>query len=645
MINRPKKDGPKRASGQTSSAKKHPRNEFADNEKPKRKRIDKGESNSAPRASKPKPWERMNQDKSEDPGSKGGFDKKRSNSRGASNEAKPFGDRKKDYDKPGRSYKPRGEKSEGYDKPSRFNKSDSDKPSRYGKSTGEKSSGYDKPRFNKSDSDKPSRYNKSDRFDKSDSDKPSRFGKSTGEKSSGYDKPRFNKSDSDKPSRYNKSDRFDKSDSDKPSRYGKSTGDKSSGYDKPRFNKSDSDKPSRYNKSDRFDKSDSDKPSRYNKSDRFEKSDSDKPSRYGKSTGDKSSSYDKPRFNKSDSDKPSRYNKSDRFDKSDSEKPSRYGKSTGENSSGYDKPARYDKADSDKPARYNKSAGYDKPGTKRSSGYGNSSRFEKSGKDGGGDFRGNDKKPYKSSKSKIEEPEEEGLIRLNRYISNSGICSRREADELIEAGAVSVNGKIITELGFKVRPGDKVNYGGETLNREKKVYLLLNKPKDYITTTDDPEKRKTVMELLKGACKERVYPVGRLDRATTGLLLFTNDGELAKRLTHPSHGAKKLYHVHLDNPLKKGDFDKIEAGLELEDGPIKVDQIVYAGDTGDKRELGVEIHSGKNRIVRRIFESLGYEVVKLDRVIFAGLTKKDLPRGRWRFLSEKEITMLNMIKK
>jgi 23S rRNA pseudouridine2605 synthase len=512
MINRPKKDGPKRASGQTSSAKKHPRNEFADNEKPKRKRIDKGESNSAPRVSKPKPWERMNQDKSDDPGSKGGFDKKRSSSRGASNDAKPFGDRKKDYDKPGRSYKPRGEKSEGYDKPSRFNKSDSDKPSRYGKSTGEKSSGYDKPRFNKSDSDKPSRYNKSDRFDKSDSDKPSRYGKSTGEKSSGYDKPRFNKSDSDKPSRYNKSDRFDKS-------------------------------------------------------------------------------------------------------------------------------------DSDKPARYNKSDGYDKPGTKRSSGYGNSSRFEKSGKDGGGDFRGNDKKPYKSSKSKIEEPEEEGLIRLNRYISNSGICSRREADELIEAGAVSVNGKIITELGFKVRPGDKVNYGGETLNREKKVYLLLNKPKDYITTTDDPEKRKTVMELLKGACKERVYPVGRLDRATTGLLLFTNDGELAKRLTHPSHGAKKLYHVHLDNPLKKGDFDKIEAGLELEDGPIKVDQIVYAGDTGDKRELGVEIHSGKNRIVRRIFESLGYEVVKLDRVIFAGLTKKDLPRGRWRFLSEKEITMLNMIKK
>jgi 23S rRNA pseudouridine2605 synthase len=609
MINRPKKDGPKRASGQTSSAKKHPRNEFADNEKPKRKRIDKGESNSAPRASKPKPWERMNQDKSEEAGSKGGFDKKRSSSRGASKDAKPFGDRKKDYDKPGRSYKPRGEKNDGFDKSSRFDKSDSDKPSRYSKSSRFDKPSSDKPsRFDKSDSDKPSRYSKSSRFDKPSSDKPSRF----------------DKSDSDKPSRYNKSSRFDKPSSDKPSR----------------FDKSDSDKPSRYSKSSRFDKPSSDKPSR------FDKSDSDKPSRYSKSSRFDKPNSDKPsRFDKSDSDKPTRFNKSDRFDKSDSPKPSRYDKSGGDRTSAYDKPARFDKSDTEKPARFNKSSGYDKPGTKRSSGYGNSSRFEKSNKEGGNDFKGNDKKPYKSAKSKIEEPEEEGLIRLNRYISNSGICSRREADELIEVGAVSVNGKIITELGYKVRPGDKVNYGGETLNREKKVYLLLNKPKDYITTTDDPEKRKTVMELLKGACKERVYPVGRLDRATTGLLLFTNDGELAKRLTHPSHGAKKLYHVHLDNPLKKGDFDKIEAGLELEDGPIKVDQIVYAGDTGDKRELGVEIHSGKNRIVRRIFESLGYEVVKLDRVIFAGLTKKDLSRGRWRFLTEKEISMLNMIKK
>lgn len=252
--------------------------------------------------------------------------------------------------------------------------------------------------------------------------------------------------------------------------------------------------------------------------------------------------------------------------------------------------------------------------------------------------------PVGKAKSKREN-EDDGQIRLNKYISNSGICSRREADELIAAGAVKVNGKIVTELGYKVMPGDKVNYGGQTLNKEKKVYLLLNKPKDYITTTDDPEKRKTVMELLKGACKERVYPVGRLDRATTGLLLFTNDGDMAKRLTHPSHGAKKLYHVYLDNPLKKADFDKIAAGLILEDGPIQVDQIVYAGDTGDKRELGVELHSGKNRIVRRIFESLGYEVVKLDRVIFAGLTKKDLPRGRYRFLTEKEINLLNMQKK
>lgn len=232
------------------------------------------------------------------------------------------------------------------------------------------------------------------------------------------------------------------------------------------------------------------------------------------------------------------------------------------------------------------------------------------------------------------------LIRLNRYIANTGICSRREADELIAAGAVQINGKIVTELGYKVKPSDKVNYGGQTLNREKKVYILLNKPKDFISTTDDPNKRKTVMELLKGACKERVYPVGRLDRNTTGLLLFTNDGEMAKKLTHPSHGAEKLYHVYLDKPLKPSDRDAIETGLELEDGFIKVDEIVYAGDTGDKRELGIRLHSGKNRIVRRIFEQLGYEVVKLDRVIFAGLTKKDLPRGRWRHLTERELSML-----
>jgi len=238
---------------------------------------------------------------------------------------------------------------------------------------------------------------------------------------------------------------------------------------------------------------------------------------------------------------------------------------------------------------------------------------------------------------------ESGLIRLNKYIANSGVCSRREADELIANGAVSVNGKVVTLLGTKISPDDNVQFGGETLRKEKPVYILLNKPKDFITTTDDPENRRTVMILLKNACKERIYPVGRLDRATTGLLLFTNDGELAKKLMHPRHGVKKIYHVELDKNLTRLDINKIKSGIELEDGLAEIDEIAYDGDAKDKKSIGIELHLGKNRIVRRLFESLGYKVLKLDRVIYAGLTKKDLPRGRWRPLTKMEISMLKMI--
>lgn len=260
-------------------------------------------------------------------------------------------------------------------------------------------------------------------------------------------------------------------------------------------------------------------------------------------------------------------------------------------------------------------------------------------------FEKREKKPFvkKSSGVKSKPGSDDGLIRLNKYISNSGVCSRREADELIATGAVSVNGKVVTQLGTKVSPSDSVQFGGETLRKEKPVYLLLNKPKDYITTTDDPEGRKTVMALISNACKERIYPVGRLDRSTTGLLLFTNDGDLAKKLMHPKHGVKKIYHVELDKNLPKTDMEKIVNGVDLEDGIAQVDEIAYDGDGKDKKCLGLEIHTGKNRIVRRIFESIGYKVVKLDRVYFAGLTKKDLPRGRWRFLSNIEISMLKMI--
>jgi 23S rRNA pseudouridine2605 synthase len=235
---------------------------------------------------------------------------------------------------------------------------------------------------------------------------------------------------------------------------------------------------------------------------------------------------------------------------------------------------------------------------------------------------------------------DDGLIRLNRYISNAGICSRRKADELIAAGVVSVNGEVVSELGYRVNPSkDVIRYNGETLKREKMVYVLLNKPKDYITTTDDPQERRTVMQLVEKASKERIYPVGRLDRNTTGLLLMTNDGDLADKLSHPKTGITKIYQVELNKSLPQGDLNKIAFGLELEDGVIKPDAVSYV-QGGTKREIGIQIHSGRNRIVRRIFEHLGYEVVKLDRVIYANLTKKDLTRGRWRYLDEKEIIQL-----
>ncbi|HEX4887495.1 MAG TPA: pseudouridine synthase [Luteibaculaceae bacterium] len=235
-------------------------------------------------------------------------------------------------------------------------------------------------------------------------------------------------------------------------------------------------------------------------------------------------------------------------------------------------------------------------------------------------------------------------VRLNKYIANAGVCSRREADELIKAGVVEVNGVIITEMGFKVGPGDKVKYGGDTLSQEKMRYVLLNKPKDFITTSSDPQNRRTVIHLVKNACKERIFSVGRLDRNTTGLLLFTNDGDLAKKLTHPRFNVKKMYHVGLDRPFMHADLQSLQEGITLEDGFIKPDAVDYVEGSDDKREVGIEIHSGKNRVVRRIFDALGYKVIKLDRVVFAGLTKKDLPRGKWRFLTEQEVAFLKMTK-
>ena len=267
----------------------------------------------------------------------------------------------------------------------------------------------------------------------------------------------------------------------------------------------------------------------------------------------------------------------------------------------------------------------------------------------GGGFRqrtpGYDPNAKYSLKKRIEYKEENfdptEPLRLNKFLANAGVCSRREADEFIQAGVVTVNGEVVTELGTKILRTDEVKFHDTPVSLEKKVYVLLNKPKDYVTTSDDPQQRKTVMDLVKDVCPERIYPVGRLDRNTTGVLLLTNDGDLASKLTHPKFLKKKVYHVHLDKNLTAHDMQQISEGITLEDGEIKADAVAYA-DERDKSQVGIEIHSGKNRIVRRIFESLGYRVTKLDRVQFAGLTKKNLRRGDWRFLTEKEVDMLRM---
>ena len=254
-----------------------------------------------------------------------------------------------------------------------------------------------------------------------------------------------------------------------------------------------------------------------------------------------------------------------------------------------------------------------------------------------------EKRVIEKSKSTTSASSEQDIVRLNRFIANAGICSRREADTLIPEGVVEINGKIVTELGTKVKLSDVVKVNGKKIEGEKKQYLLLNKPKDYITTMDDPKDRKTVLDLVGKACMERVYPVGRLDRATTGLLLFTNDGEMTKKLTHPSSNIKKVYQVSLDKNVTQKDMMRLVEGVELEDGVVAVDKVMYAKDGVDKSIITLDLHSGKNRVIRRMMEQLNYKVLRLDRIQFAGLTKKDIPRGRFRFLTEKEIGFLHRI--
>ncbi len=495
-------------------------------------------------------------------------------------------------------------------------KSDSDKPNYSKKPTSGRSSGS-------SDFKKPERgTSRGDSYSKGDGKKP--------HSKPSFDKKPYGKSASDSRGKFDKPvgkrDYTDKRDFDKPSR-GKS--DYSSadyrgkGGDKPEgkrdySDKKDFSKPSRgksdFSRSD--DKGKFSKPA--GKRDYTEKRDFDKPSR-GKS--DYSSSDSKGKFSKPTA-------KRDYSDKKDFDKPSR-GKS--------------DYSSSDSRGKFSKPTGkrdftekksFDKPRGK--------SDYSK-------DFKSKSAKPeypkkdfvYKpprGAKKDFDEAEPSTDVRLNRFISNSGICSRREADELIKQGKVTVNKIVVTEMGYKVTPNDVVRYEGKILKSEKLQYVLLNKPKGFITTMKDDRDRKTVMSLVEKACDERIYPVGRLDRNTTGLLLFTNDGDLAKRLTHPSYNIKKIYQVELDKPITQVDFDAIIAGIQLEDGPIKADDLAII--TPDNLTLGIEIHSGRNRIIRRIFEHFGYSVEKLDRVMFGNLTKKNLTRGDWRHLTPQEVSRL-----
>ena len=338
----------------------------------------------------------------------------------------------------------------------------------------------------------------------------------------------------------------------------------------------------------------------------------------------------RPRFNNENGDRPQRAYSSDRSYRPrfnpNGENGDRPQRSYGNNAGG-DRPyrPRYNGEGGDRPQRsYGNRDSYSRP-IRRTADYDPNAKYSK--------------KKQIEYKEQFVDPNEP--IRLNKFLANAGVCSRREADEFITAGVVSVNGEVVTELGTKIKRGDEVKFHDQAVSIERKIYVLLNKPKDTVTTSDDPQARRTVMDLVKGACSERIYPVGRLDRNTTGVLLLTNDGDLASKLTHPKYLKKKIYHVHLDKNLTKADMEQIAAGIQLDDGEIQADAISYTDDF-KKDEVGIEIHSGKNRIVRRIFESLGYKVVKLDRVFFAGLTKKGLRRGEWRYLTEPEVNFLRM---
>ena len=458
----------------------------------------------------------------------------------------------------------------------------------------------------------------------------------------GYNRPSYNRENGDRPYR----PRFNNENGDRPQRAYSSY----RSY-RPRFNPNgeNGDRPQRsYGNN-----AGGDRPYRP----RYNSEGGDRPQRsYGNNAGG-DRPY-RPRYNSEGGDRPQRSYGNNaggdrpyrpRYNSEGGDRPQRsYG-----NNAGGDRPyrPRYNSEGGDRPQRsYGNNAGGDRPYRPRYNGeggdrpqrsYGNRDSYSRPIRRTA-DYDPNAKYSKKKQieyKEQFVDPNEP--IRLNKFLANAGVCSRREADEFITAGVVSVNGEVVTELGTKIKRGDEVKFHDQAVSIERKIYVLLNKPKDTVTTSDDPQARRTVMDLVKGACSERIYPVGRLDRNTTGVLLLTNDGDLASKLTHPKYLKKKIYHVHLDKNLTKADMEQIAAGIQLDDGEIQADAISYTDDF-KKDEVGIEIHSGKNRIVRRIFESLGYKVVKLDRVFFAGLTKKGLRRGEWRYLTEQEVNFLRM---
>ncbi|MBN8821657.1 MULTISPECIES: pseudouridine synthase [unclassified Spirosoma] len=557
----------------------------------------------------------------------------------------------------------------------RFNRSqDGDRP-RFSRGNDRQDNRDDKPRFSRERSQNPTprdneRGNRNDgRFnDRRRDERPARFDRDDKPRfdrgrrdDSDERRPRFDRDATDRPARGPRDDkrfspkragdtgnrRFDERDENRrgPARFDRSN-DRSGNErrfrdeqrERPRFRtESEGDRP-RFDRNTRGDRNDERFGSRNN---RFGNDERPRTSRFSKDAdrSERPARFDrddKPRFKRSDDGKrPDNDRPKNRFDAGEQRgKGRRAGNDEAwnrdEDSSRFTGQQRKESSDR-RTGKYTQAPNYDRELSREQPSF-----RQKSSDDRRGKPKGSEPRPKRSDSE--EHQDGPGLTRLNRYIANSGVCSRREADELIARGDISVNGKVVTEMGYKVKEGDTVKYGTKILNPERFVYVLLNKPKDYITTTEDPEDRRTVMELVADAGNFRIYPVGRLDRNTTGLLLLTNDGELADKLTHPSNNIRKIYQVEIDKPVTEEHFEAIRNGIELEDGAIKPDALSII--TPDAQVIGIEIHSGRNRIVRRIFEHFGYQVTKLDRTTYAGLTKKDLPRGKWRFLEPKEVVKL-----